>query len=299
MTRSRLLCLIAALLVVSAVLFQGARSLSGQQTQQLLLQRRVESLEKQLANRRLDCDATLRELALATEQLGRLPGPSDNTVSGAEGTRNAEIATWLTAVRRLRQIFEQRPEQKIPEMRLLTDNDWLYIGKWIELDGEENIRKAMASVRSTAKKRFVSSLAGALQKYAGAAGNEPPATIIAIAPYLPRPLDAEILNRFEVANAGYTAQSGSTTWVVREKAPVDAEYDTRYEANPRGGYSIANPPVAWIPNYRERSARAYQEYMAQGGSNSDSIARVIPYFDPPLEPALVDKLLRQEREKKR
>lgn len=102
-------------------------------------------------------DATARELAEAERQLAALPALKANDKILATGPR-AEISAWLAKVKRLRGFFEARPEQRIPEMQSLTEDDWLRAAKTADLEGEENVRAAMAEMRSVAIKAFLSRL---------------------------------------------------------------------------------------------------------------------------------------------
>src|SRR5260221_12339116 len=184
MTRSSLAVLAAAIVLIIGALFQGDRALRGQRSQLKLLQRQTKLLETQLATQGLERDAASRELALAERQRAELMGPPESALSETERTRRTEVAAWLARVKRLKQLFVQRPDQRIPEMRLLTDDDWLRLGKRLELDNEANIRKALAAARSAAKSRVAASLVKALPKFAQASRGEPPATVMALAPYL-------------------------------------------------------------------------------------------------------------------
>jgi hypothetical protein len=300
MTHSRRVVFTTFVVVVGGVLLQGGRVLSQQREQAQSSRREVARLEMQLAAQRREYDATTRELTLAERQLAELSGPTNPALSEIERAREAEIGAWLARVKRLKQLFVQRPDQRIPEMRLLTDDDWLRLSKRLELDNEANIRKALAAARSAAKSRLAASLVKALPKFAQASGGEPPATVMALAPYLENPADAEFLPHLEVTSVNRSAESaryGILGWAIQEKTAVDADYDGRYCVNPNGGTAIFSAPQAWIPDFMDRQQRAYRDFSAANkGVAPVGMEQVLPYFNPPLDPAITEKLLKAERE---
>jgi len=299
MNRARLILSAVALVLAVGALTQGARLLSRQREQQLALAQHAGQLEKQLADLHRETTGTQQELFLAEQQLGQLPAPVPSTESAADLARAVEIKTWLARVKRLKESFEQHPEQRIPEMRLLTDEDWLRVAKQSQLDTDESLRKAFAGVRMAAKIRFANQLSPAMRKYVDAAGSAPPTIATALAAYFDPPADIEILQRYDIGRAFQRPGSTTSDWELQERAPVDADYDGRIRVNSGGGTAVTGAPVAWIPNYQERlqqAARAYAD--ANHGVGASSLAPIIPYISPPLDSATVEKLLKAERDRK-
>jgi hypothetical protein len=50
-------------------------------------------------------------------------------------------------------------------MRVLTDEDWLLVARNRQTDSEEDVRQALAAVRTAAKDRFVASLTEAIGRF--------------------------------------------------------------------------------------------------------------------------------------
>jgi hypothetical protein len=310
-TSIRPIAFVLALTLLAAALFQGRRLLSHQQAKKAAGQQRIENLNRQLTAQDQAREATLRDLTAAETQLAelshRLPSVPTSDPRGAD----PEFAPWIARVKRLREVFEQNPPQKIPEMRLLTDDDWLLIARQNRLDSEDSVRQALAAIRAAAKDRFVVTLNGAVRRYIAAApadqtvalsrpgrdgatkGRTAPARASELAPYLENPADSEILNRLEVFNLG-------TRWVLQEKSPIDADYDGGYRVSSNSGY-VPRAPWAWFPpDIDERSMRADNAYQtANGGRSSTGWADSLPYFDPPLEPEIAERILRAEREQRK
>jgi hypothetical protein len=86
---------------------------------------------------------------------------------------------------------------------------------------------------------------------------------------------------------------------IQERAPIDEDYDTRYQVGVGGGTGSMNPPIAWIENFQTLEQQAYKAYAkANNGASPAKTSQLIPYFDPPLAPATVEKLIKAESERK-
>lgn len=84
---------------------------------------------------------------------------------------------------------------------------------------------------------------------------------------------------------------------LQEKAPVDPDYDSRWATFANGGGTRINAPGAWLPSWNQRSDQARTAYRAANqGANPASIEDMVPYFSPPLDPALATRLIRSAHE---
>ena len=294
MNRASIILSAAALLVALGALTQGVRVLSRQRERSQILRQHAAQLEEQLAAQRRMTETTQRELAVAESQLAQLPATVWSIESRAARERAMEIQTWLAHVKQLKQLFDQHPEQRIPEMRLLTDDDWLRSGKRSQLDSDENIRAALADVRRAAIAEFGRPLALAMRKYLDAGNPAPPAAALALAPYFENPADADALQNYEIITPNRpNGRAGAPVWSVQQKSPVDADYDERLAMSSDGGTGFANPPAAWIPNFRERLQQATKDYAAANhGAQPTNISDVIPLMNPPLEPSQAEKVIK-------
>ncbi len=293
MNRTRLLLLVLTLGFAVVALTQGARVVSRQDEARFALAHQATALEKQLGDQRRETAATLSELALAEQQLIQLQATSD-----ADGARAREIESWLARVRQLKQLFEQHPDQRIPAMRFLTDDDWLQLAKQNQLDTDDNTRKALAAVRDRSKMKALGGVSAAIRKYVQAVGTAPPPTALSLASSLDNPADLDLLQGFEVTPWSGRPRAGGPAWQLQERAPIDGDYDSRSTLTPDGYMSALRAPIAWIPNSQERIQQASASYSAanKGALNSGGITPLLPYFNPPLDGATVEKLLKAERE---
>jgi hypothetical protein len=92
--------------------------------------------------------------------------------------------------------------------------------------------------------------------------------------------------------------------MLRTKAPIDPDYDSRVEltAGTKAGYGMSSTsgPMAWMPELRQQVDDAYSAFRAlNNGAPPRGIADVLPFFNPPLDPAVAEKLLEAERDRSR
>jgi hypothetical protein len=186
-------------------------------------------------------------------------------------------------------------------MQWLTDDDWLRVAKRASFGDEHETRKALGEVRALAVTNFTKLLNPAVRKFALAASGRPPSSILALAPYFETPIDSVVLERYEFVPGGASREYGPNAITVREKSPVDADYDSRHEVSSIGSGLTGRswgPPYAWIPDFQERAMRAFADYVkANQGAKPAGIAQSLPYFNPPLEPAKAALILRFEQER--
>jgi hypothetical protein len=271
-----------------------------QQSRQLVtLRERAAQLAAEEAALRRQHEAEVADLAAAERQLAALP-PARADAPGDTAERRKVISAWLARVKKLRRWFDEHADQRIPEMRFLTDEDWLRVTQHTDLESDEERRAALAAIRNAAERRFLPQLSAALGKLVSAA--PPPATTVAaLRPFFDPPIEATILDRYELA----LTTEGRPQWRVQTKAPLDPEHDLRSYATAQTdglGYVSGStpPPWAWTPGLREQTKRAYDAYYrANKGTSPPRVAEALPFFDPPLAPAVAEKLLKAERDRQR
>jgi len=158
--------------------------------------------------------------------------PTDDATSGL-------TKKWLKRVTELKQLVEQRPDLKIPELQFLTTDDWLRQGQGYAAETENDIRAALAHVRTSAKGHFVYSIGRALNRCIAANNGQLPNDILQLKPYFDSPVEDAMLQRYELQHTGKLSDYPESEPLVAEKAPVDDEYDflwtiTAYGARGQG-----------------------------------------------------------------
>jgi hypothetical protein len=299
MNRPILVLLSVALLAGGGIGTIEYRFAARQRAELRALRERNAIADRQLAELRQQGERLARDLRAAEDQVGQLPAVSVS-LSAAEVARpDSAIAAWVARTRQLRDLLARRPEHAAPELQLLLDEDWLRIARDAEFETDVQQRRALAELRKQAKSRFVSRLVQAVQKFTTADFTRTPTDVNEIAPHFDPPIDAAILARYEIKSNPADAKSRAR-WVIRDRLPVDEEYDSRIRVESTGSHGSTGGPFAWNEELGEQIKRAQQKFSAERpGIRPANIADVIPYVQPPLSPATVERLLRLDRERQR
>ena len=127
------------------------------------------------------------------------------------------------------------PDKTIPELQLLTEDDWLqmckdplrHLGKEVNLDDDSTARLVFSHVRMKAKEKFANMLSKALQGYTDANSGQLPADMLRFKPYFGSGVDETTLLRYEILQTGKMEDVPNEGVILAEKTPVDSHYDTR------------------------------------------------------------------------
>jgi len=258
-------------------------------------QRSLDAVTAQISQLRAELDRLNQQAESAHQELATLYAANDHE-GGA--TQEVEIKSWLARLKRIKLLFAQRDDQRIPELQFLGDREWLLIGKTAKLDTDEHIREALAKARNDARWIFARRMNDALSKYKKAFNNELPPATLALAPYFSVPVDESLLRRYELVASG-KVQSGRAGAIpaIREKTPIDPDYDNRVQIHANGGMSSGSP-LDWVEGFSERSAEAYRSYAKENsGASPPNVSSLLPYFSPPLDPATREKVIRLDQKR--
>lgn len=288
--------------IVMSLLWLGLVGFAGFKAR-LVAQLRAQREELQVKQRRLDAEAAAwrqkqaaltADLAQAEQQLAALPA-TRGAAPGLNVEQRAEIDRWLGRVRQLRQYFADHFDRRIPEMQFLKDEDWLRVAKTQLLENDEDLRIAAAALRTRAITLFTEQISAALRKYL-ATSKQRPESAQALVAYFDPPIDPMLLERYAIADKPTNVRGQSQmSWSVMNKAPIDPDYDTRYQII-ADGWSSNSGVEAWdqalADRYREASAKFRK---ANPGGNAKGVDDVLSYFDPPLEKERAEQLRKIER----
>lgn len=200
----------------------------------------------------------------------------------------AQRAAWLARTRELKHLFAVRPDQAIPELRLLDDQTWLLIAKNARLDHEDGIRKALAAARTQAKGNFVGQLDGALRAYTKQSDGQLPGDISQLIPFMKTPPDPAMLQRYRMTRTG-SAAGRPTDWAIEEGALIDPDQDAHFHVQANGGYGASSGPNAELSLSIQRAQQAYREANGRAVENPKDL---IPFFNPPLDPVRQQRFTR-------
>lgn len=300
MTTRRIVLLVTLWLAVAGLcLFLGQR-VQQRRAELGVARSRAVDLAAQAAQLKAKIAQLAQEVTHAEQDLASLPPPA---TSAADATVTPErqdmMAAWMVRLRRLHQLFDERADQRIPEMRLLTDADWLRVAKRSNLDTTEGAREALAAIRTAAAEKFVQQLSAAVRRFAAEQKDAMPATVSDLVPFFDPPADADMLVRYQVIPSN-PRNSRQPRWGLETIQPIDSDFDMKYTVRSDGGWASSYGPWAWEPNFRERYTAARQSYAeAAATATAPRMADLIPYFNPPLSPELAAKVIAWEKREKR
>ncbi len=178
----------------------------------------------------------VRQLMALRGEIGRLRAELrelSQARAAAPMSRNDRLASmtklYSEQVSQLKQLLETNPSEKIPELQLLTEGDWLKIIYRKKLDTEDGYRRATSSARTEAAIKFGDMLWEPLRQYGQGHDGGFPTDLSQLKPYFKASVDDGILQRWEVLESSKVVsemQIGEP-WVISQKAPVNAALDQR------------------------------------------------------------------------
>jgi hypothetical protein len=175
------------------------------------------------------------------------------------------------------------PDQQIPELEFLTEEDWLNAVKNVkQLSNEGNLNQALSSLRTSAKHEFAVLLQKALRSCSLANNGQLPTDFSQIASYLDTPLDNAVLQRYEFTAPG----------VVSEKpTPLDDKDDAYYKISVEDVSSITGSVA------ENTLKEALQEFsLANQGQKPSDPSQLLPYARTPSEQAVLQRLIQYPTE---
>ena len=180
---------------------------------------------------------TMAEVPKLRGEVARLRATQKETAKSAVDMNDPTVKQMLAYKAQAQEIaryLEQMPDKQIPELKLLTDVDWLTATKEAKLESDADVRRTLSRLRGLAKNRLP--LASGLNAFINANNGQLPTDLSQLKPYIRSrlgdtavedgALDA-MLERYTLLRTGAANDFPQGTWLVAEKAPVDKEYDTR------------------------------------------------------------------------
>jgi hypothetical protein len=220
------------------------------------------------------------------QQIDRRLETGHAQLSPGDAAAEAGIKTLFARVDRLKQFLTDYPAFNLPELQLLNEDSWITAAAGHDLDSEERIRRALASLRTQASDNLDSGIQQALTAYLKAHDDILPESPIALAPYLNAKFDPAWLERYEMLEKG---KAGALSFenqfnVMLVKSPADVEYDDICGVGVRSTFSTS------ALRYDVNSAQEAYSHD-HGGQKTSDARQLSPYLRWPVEPAALQKFL--------
>jgi RNA polymerase sigma factor (sigma-70 family) len=291
----------ATIAAVGTGIYEG-RQVSSLRTQVQTLQQQQMPLAEQIRELQRARDEATNRLAMSqqenaqlkqnTAELLKLRGEMARLKAAAVQPDNDSTKTaaqsWLSRVGQLKQRLAQDPTAKIPELRFVTEQDWLNAARE-ELHTEADYRRALSTLRSAGESQVASMLKKGLTGYMRDNSGQMPTDFAQLQPYFDSPVEDAILQRWEIAPAATVESLGmGGDVIITQKAPVDDVFDTRYGIGPNGSGSteFLSQEIAPTMNPVWEAFRA-----AHNGQWPDDTSQLLPYATTPEQQAALQKLM--------
>ena len=133
----------------------------------------------------------------------------------------------VSKVNQLKQYLDEHPDENIPELQLLTTQDWLRQASYSgDLNTDNDFDQALAELRSIAKQKFAFLMGAALDNYIAANNGQLPNDISDLNSYFNSPIDDAILQRYQLTQTGNLNDVSQPDSLIVEKSPVNDQDDT-------------------------------------------------------------------------
>ncbi len=162
-----------------------------------------------------------------TSELLKLRGEVGRLRDELKGLPNARAAL-------LKQKLREMPDKKIPELKFLTEKDWINAAWNADLDTDDGVRLALSKLRDESVDTFLNMTRKALKGYLAANNNLLPSDLLPLKPYYDAPVTDDMLVRYAFMQTGKLSDNPSDS-VVRKAVYADPEYDSNQEMSMSGG----------------------------------------------------------------
>jgi RNA polymerase sigma factor (sigma-70 family) len=294
----------ATLAVVAGAGIYEARQASTLRTQVQTLQQQQAPLNEQIQQLQHERDDATNRLAMLAGEMAETKSNSaellklrgqmtqlrnETEIENDPAFQKARL--WMAKELKLRQQFEQHPDQWIPEMKFLSSEEWLDQARKADLDTATGMRCALSNVRVVAVFKFGGKISEALRAYLIAHNQQLPDSISQLSAYFHPPVeDADaILSRYEMLNSEEQANPAFQGAVIIQKTLVD-HIDNAILINSQRISSV--PPPSWpagIPDELKPVAKSYIDANDRGFL---SIYDLEPYATTPAEKEALNKFIK-------
>jgi len=227
------------------------------------------------------------ELLKLRRQVTELKLASANPARTTPDTLPLAAKSWADRVTQLKQRLEQTPGAAVPELKYLSEGDWLNAAR-SELVTEKDYRRAFATLRSAGENQCIMQMHKALGNYLTQNNQQFPTDISQLKPYFETAPEDAMLQRYAIvpASSAPNMKMGGD-WLITVKNPVDEEYDSLWALGPKGFGATSYHGV------KEQSviAPALEAYKAANNGKEPQVpSDILPYLTTPEQQAAYQTL---------
>jgi RNA polymerase sigma factor (sigma-70 family) len=286
------------LLTASLAVAAGAGIYEAHQAAQLRQQNRA--LQQQQAVMAAQIQQLRQEREEATNRLASMFAENEQLKSGQNTKELLKLRGQVGQLRQelqglpaaraalLKRKLAEMPDKEIPELKLLTDDDWKNAAWNADLDTDDGVRVALRDARSKAVEIFLNLTRPALKKYLAANNDTLPSDLLTLKPYYDAPVTEDMLQRYSFIQSGKLSANLSEDVVKETAPPVDDEYDSVHQMSMNGaGGSVFN-------NVQNTIAEAAWHFaINNNGQPPSDPSQIASYLNRSIDAAIVQKYFDQ------
>lgn len=183
---------------------------------------RTAQLGTTLGGLRAETAAARQTLQAAQDELAR-----SRLVAAGDPELDEAIRAWLQRVARLKQVAAERPALAVPELELVTEDQWFAAAKDADTTAETWIPTAFQSLRDAARHTVAQVLQRGLSPYSAAHDGRLPTDPAQLAPFLEPELSPAILARYEMLREGMLEAVPPGAYVIAERPASAARHESQ------------------------------------------------------------------------
>lgn len=234
------------------------------------------------------------ELLKLRGEVTRLRKASAESNAAQPDSREALMESWLAREDKLKELVKQNPGKAIPELQLLSEQQWLNAAMNAKFDTDKEVRQGLADLRHSAENNFAAVAQPALSKYIEANNGQFPTDVSQLQPYFSAPIDDAILNRWKIVPQSDVPNLRMGDWLITEKAPVDPEFDNQWAIG-QNGYGQSNYNTPDITAAMATLAPAIKAYAAaNNGKEPSDPSQFLPYLTTPEQQAAFQTMMKRK-----
>jgi RNA polymerase sigma factor (sigma-70 family) len=187
----------------------------------------------------------------------------------------------------LKRKLEEMPDKKIPELKFLTEKDWINAAWNADLDTDDGVRLALSKLRDESVDTFLNMTRKALKAYLAANDNMLPSDLLPLKPYYDPPVTEDMLARYAFMQTGKLSDNWSDP-LVRKAVYADPDYDSNQQMSMSGASG---------GSFNKLHDAIFDATMAftidNNGQPPSDPSQIAPYLKKTIDPATMEKYFGQ------